>query len=178
MSTGSERYCGPPSRPGLLVQTTSRQVGDDETRVVFWRFALGAYHLSFNNDAAFVRPTAGGIAGFTVDVFGLATLPGELARLPHRRLGLALQHRIFGHRDHVFEVGFGVQKVEYLRMSEAAIETKRVCRWRDQAMVKRWAGAAFLATEPSFRRIMGYRDLWALKAILDGSKSATRKVVA
>jgi transposase-like protein len=58
------------------------------------------------------------------------------------------------------------------------MKTKRVCRWRDQAMVKRWAGAAFLATETSFRRIMGYRDLWALKAILDGSKSATRKVVA
>jgi hypothetical protein len=45
-------------------------------------------------------------------------------------------------------------------------------------MVKRWAGAAFLATEKNFRRIMGYRDLWALKAILDGAKSATRKVVA
>ena len=58
------------------------------------------------------------------------------------------------------------------------MKTRRVCRWRDQAMVKRWAGAAFLATEKSFRRIMGYRDLWALKAILDGSKFATRKVVA
>jgi putative transposase len=58
------------------------------------------------------------------------------------------------------------------------MKTRRVCRWRDQAMVKRWAGAAFVATEKNFRRIMGYRDLWALKAILDGSKSATRKVVA
>jgi len=58
------------------------------------------------------------------------------------------------------------------------MKTRRVCRWRDQAMVKRWAGAAFLATEKNFRRIMGYRDLWALKAILDGSKSPTRKVVA
>lgn len=58
------------------------------------------------------------------------------------------------------------------------MKTRRVCRWRDQAMAKRWAAAAFLATEKNFRRIMGYRDLWALKAILDGSKSATRKVVA
>jgi hypothetical protein len=58
------------------------------------------------------------------------------------------------------------------------MKTRRVCRWRDQAMVKRRAGAAFLATEKNFRRIMGYRNLWPLKAILDGSKSATRKVVA
>ena len=62
--------------------------------------------------------------------------------------------------------------------SAVRMKTRRVCRWRDQAMVKRWAGAAFLATEKNFRRIMGYRDLWALKAILNGSKSATRKVVA
>jgi hypothetical protein len=38
--------------------------------------------------------------------------------------------------------------------------------------------AAFLDMEKRFRRIMGYRDLWALKAILDGSKPATRPEVA
>ena len=46
--------------------------------------------------------------------------------------------------------------------------TRRVCRWRDKPMAKRWAAAALLATEKNFRRVMGHKDLWALKAILDG----------
>jgi putative transposase len=58
------------------------------------------------------------------------------------------------------------------------IRTRRVCRWRDGAMVKRWMASALLATEKNFRKIMGYRDLWALDAILNGSKSATRREVA
>jgi transposase-like protein len=48
--------------------------------------------------------------------------------------------------------------------------TRRVCRWRDKAMAKRWAAAAMLATEKNFRRVMGHKDLWALKAILDGKE--------
>jgi putative transposase len=55
--------------------------------------------------------------------------------------------------------------------------TRRVCRWRP-GMPARWSAAAFLQNEPSFRKIMGYRDLWALKAILDGSQPATRQAVA
>jgi len=46
--------------------------------------------------------------------------------------------------------------------------TRRVCRWRDKPMAKRWAAAAMLATEKNSRRVMGHKDLWALKAILDG----------
>lgn len=46
--------------------------------------------------------------------------------------------------------------------------TRRVCRWRDKPMAKRWAAAALLATEKNFRRVMGHKDLWALQAILDG----------
>jgi transposase-like protein len=46
--------------------------------------------------------------------------------------------------------------------------TRRVCRWRDKPMAKRCAAAAMLATEKNFRRVMGHKDLWALKAILDG----------
>jgi hypothetical protein len=42
-------------------------------------------------------------------------------------------------------------------------------------MAKRWMAAALLATEKNFRKIMGYRDLWALDAILNGSKSAARR---
>jgi transposase-like protein len=55
--------------------------------------------------------------------------------------------------------------------------TRRVCRWRP-GMPARWSAAAFLELEKSFRKIMGYRDLWALKAILDGSQPATRQAVA
>ena len=55
--------------------------------------------------------------------------------------------------------------------------TRRVCRWRP-GMPARWSAAAFLEAEKSFRKIMGFRNLWALKAILDGSQPATRQVVA
>ena len=41
-----------------------------------------------------------------------------------------------------------------------------------------WSAAAFLEIEKSFRKIMGFRDLWALKAILDGSQPAIRQAVA
>ena len=34
-------------------------------------------------------------------------------------------------------------------------------------MAVRWAVAAFLDAEKSYRRIMGYKDLWMLKAHLD-----------
>jgi transposase-like protein len=55
--------------------------------------------------------------------------------------------------------------------------TRRVCRWRP-GMAARWSAAAFLEGEKSYRRIMGHKDLWALKAILDGSQPATRQAVA
>jgi putative transposase len=47
------------------------------------------------------------------------------------------------------------------------MRTNRVSRWKDAEMVQRWVASSFLATEKNFRRIMGYKDLWALKAILD-----------
>ena len=62
--------------------------------------------------------------------------------------------------------------------SGVRLRTRRVCRWRDGAMVKRWMASAFLATEKNFRKMMGYKDLWALEAILNGSTSATRQAVA
>ena len=55
--------------------------------------------------------------------------------------------------------------------------TRRVCRWRP-GMPARWSAAAFLESEQSYRKVMGYRDLWALRAILDGSQPATRHAVA
>src|SRR5689334_24231152 len=36
--------------------------------------------------------------------------------------------------------------------------TRRVCRWRDKPMAKRWAAAAMLATEKNFRRVITRRS--------------------
>ena len=44
--------------------------------------------------------------------------------------------------------------------------TGKVSRWRDAAMVERWAASAWLLTEKHFRRLDGHRDLWSLAAIL------------
>lgn len=44
--------------------------------------------------------------------------------------------------------------------------TGNVTRWRDADMVQRWVASAWLMTEKNFRRVLGYRDLWALAAIL------------
>src|SRR5262249_8445332 len=57
----------------------------------------------------------------------------------------------------------------------ARMRTNAVGSWQDAGMVQRWVASAFLATERSFRRIMGYKDLWALKAILDAK---VEKIVA
>jgi len=46
-------------------------------------------------------------------------------------------------------------------------KTRRVTNWEDGKMVRRWVASAFLSTEKGFRRIMGYKDLWILKAALD-----------
>ena len=45
--------------------------------------------------------------------------------------------------------------------------TGRVTRWRDGSMAVRWAAAAFLDAEKGYGGIMGYKDLWILKAHLD-----------
>jgi putative transposase len=62
--------------------------------------------------------------------------------------------------------------------SGVRMRTRRVCRWRDAAMMQRWVAASFLATEKNFRRIMGWKDLWQLKAILGRQTSATKQEVA
>jgi putative transposase len=62
--------------------------------------------------------------------------------------------------------------------SGVRLRTRKVCRWRDGKMVLRWAAAALLMTEQNFRRIMGYRDLWMLKAALDENQSSLKKQVA
>ena len=45
--------------------------------------------------------------------------------------------------------------------------TRRVTNWQDASMAVRWAAAGFVETEKHYRRIMGYKQLWMLKAFLD-----------
>jgi transposase-like protein len=58
------------------------------------------------------------------------------------------------------------------------IRTRRVTNWQNGSMVRRWLASAFLRTEKGFRRIMGYRELWTLEAILSESQAATQQAVA
>ncbi len=61
------------------------------------------------------------------------------------------------------------------------MRTRRVSRWTDAKMVERWVASSFLATENNFRRIMGWHDLWQLKAILgrgEPEKAAAKQEVA
>jgi transposase-like protein len=46
-------------------------------------------------------------------------------------------------------------------------KTRRVTNWKNGAMALRWAAAAFVETEKSYRKILGYNQLWILKAHLD-----------
>ena len=43
-------------------------------------------------------------------------------------------------------------------------------------LAKHWAAAAMLATKKNFRRVMGHKDMWALKVILDGEHQKTLTV--
>ncbi len=62
--------------------------------------------------------------------------------------------------------------------SGVRLRTRKVCRWRDGQMVLRWAAAALLMTEQNFRRIMGHRDLWMLKAALEENHTSLKRQVA
>jgi transposase-like protein len=55
---------------------------------------------------------------------------------------------------------------------------RRVTRWRHGEMVSRWAASSFLAAEKSFRRMMGYQDLWILAAALGRRQVAAAKKAA
>jgi putative transposase len=62
--------------------------------------------------------------------------------------------------------------------SGVRMRTRRVCRWRNATMIRRWVAASFLATEKNFRRIMGWNDLWQLEAILGREKASIKQEVA
>lgn len=54
--------------------------------------------------------------------------------------------------------------------------THRVKRWQDGTMVKRWAASTLIESEKSFRKIMGYKDLWILDAALKDIVDKSEKV--
>jgi len=51
--------------------------------------------------------------------------------------------------------------------SGARSKTRRVTHWQDGSMALRWAAASLVATEKNFRKLLGYKLLWMLKAYLD-----------
>ena len=51
--------------------------------------------------------------------------------------------------------------------SAARERMRRVKHWQSGAMALRWTAASFEAASQGFRRIMGYKDIWMLKAVLD-----------
>ena len=62
--------------------------------------------------------------------------------------------------------------------SGVRLRTRRVTHWQNGEMVLRWAAGALLETEKSFRKIMGYKDLWMLKAVLDEDNTQAQQVTA
>ena len=60
--------------------------------------------------------------------------------------------------------------------SGVRLRTRRVTNWQNGEMVLRWAAAALLETEKSFRKIIGYKDLWMLKAVLDEETTNPQQV--
>jgi transposase-like protein len=58
------------------------------------------------------------------------------------------------------------------------IQTRRVTHWQNGAMVRRWMASAFIRTEKRFNKIMGYRDLWTLEAILNDAQPVSGQVAA
>ncbi len=63
-------------------------------------------------------------------------------------------------------------------LSGAEGRTGRVTRWRSGEMALRWAAAAALETEKNFRKIIGFRDMWMLKAALDHDQTLDEKTVS
>jgi transposase-like protein len=45
--------------------------------------------------------------------------------------------------------------------------TDNVTRWRHASMVERWVASAWLLTEKHFRKVVGFRDFWAVSVILE-----------
>ena len=57
-------------------------------------------------------------------------------------------------------------------------KTRRVTNWKNGAMALRWAAASFVETEKNYRRIVGYDQLWILKAHLDDREPVAEMKIA
>ena len=57
-------------------------------------------------------------------------------------------------------------------------KTHRVTNWKNGAMALRWAAASFVETEKNYRRIIGYDQLWILKAQLDDHEPVAEMKIA
>ena len=78
------------------------------------------------------------------------------------RLGLPPSlHRCLGTTNLIESPQSGVRK-----------RTGNVSRWRDGEMVLRWMAGAYLLTEKSFRKVMGYENLWTLATALGRQKNS------
>jgi putative transposase len=53
------------------------------------------------------------------------------------------------------------------------LKTRRVTNWTNGSMALRWAAATSIETEKSYRKILGYRELWMLRAQVDDLEPAT-----
>jgi putative transposase len=47
------------------------------------------------------------------------------------------------------------------------LRTRRVTNWKNGEMALRWSAVAFVETEKNYRRVIGHKHLWMLKAHLD-----------
>ncbi|MDA1104962.1 MAG: IS256 family transposase [Gemmatimonadetes bacterium] len=57
-------------------------------------------------------------------------------------------------------------------------KSHRVTNWKNGAMALRWAAASFVETEKAYRRIIGYDQLWILKAHLDDHEPVAQMKMA
>jgi transposase-like protein len=71
----------------------------------------------------------------------------------------------------------GLATTNLIESSLSGVEgrTHRVTHWRNGEMALRWAAAATLETERHFRKLLGYRNLWMLKAALDEGQLASKE---
>jgi len=62
-------------------------------------------------------------------------------------------------------------------MSTIRRVSKRVRRWKNEDMVRRWVGAGLVEAQKGFRRVRGHRDMPKLVEALRGAKRGPLEVV-
>ena len=79
---------------------------------------------------------------------------------------------------HVIRKCLGTANVIDSTHSGVRQKTRRVTQWENGAMALRWAAASFVETEKSYRRIVGFDQLWMLKAHLDDREPIAKMKMA